>query len=79
MKQKKTCCKSMPRCAGCPVLAARRRQRAGRFSGATASVFSEIYGAQPRPLPASVADALRALSLARNRSTASSRSSQRPS
>jgi len=67
----------MPRCAGCPVLAARRRGRTTPRALATASVFSDIYAAQPRPLPASVIDALAALSLARERPGAASRRIQR--
>jgi hypothetical protein len=39
-------------------------------------VFAEIYGAQPRPLPASVIDALATLALARRPPTV--RSSPRP-
>lgn len=65
MKQKKTCCRSMPRCARCPVLAVRRARAAPR-SGTLASVFAEIYSGQPRPLPASVTEALAALALARH-------------
>jgi hypothetical protein len=67
----------MPRCAGCPVLVARRRGRTTPRPIAAASVFADIYGAQPRPLPASVTDALAALSLARERPSAASRRIQR--
>jgi hypothetical protein len=78
VKQKKTCCRSMPRCASCPVLAAHHRVRATPRALSAASVFSDIYGAQPRPLPASVIDALAALSLARERPAASARRVERP-
>ena len=58
---KKACCRSTPRCASCPVLVARARSAAARRT----SLFDEIYGGRPSALPASVTDALVALSLAR--------------
>jgi hypothetical protein len=55
-----------------------RRVRAAARSGATATAFSEIFGAQPRPLPTSVVDALAALALARHPPSVSLRSAPRP-
>ena len=77
MKQKRTCCRSTPRCASCPVLAARRLRAAPRC-GAPATVFSEIFSTQPRPLPTSVIDDLAALALARHPPRVSLRSAPRP-
>ena len=55
---KRTCCRSTPRCAGCPVLLLARR----RMLGAPPDVFAEILGGRPvRPLPESVERALEEL------------------
>jgi hypothetical protein len=59
------CCRSTPRCAGCPVraIAAARNQRE---LGEPAALIAEILtGGAPRSLPASVAAALASLELAR--------------
>jgi hypothetical protein len=60
----KRCCRSSPRCAGCPVraLTAARKQRGATE---TAALVTEILGARaPRPLPESVSSALEQLELA---------------
>ena len=51
---KTRCCRSTPRCAGCPVLmlAARRRQ------AGMPDLFAEILGGRTRALPESVVRAL---------------------
>jgi hypothetical protein len=62
---KTKCCRSTPRCAGCPVRAV---AAAGKYRelGEPAALTAEILaGAAPRPLPASVAAALATLELAR--------------
>lgn len=62
---KKRCCRSMPRCAACPVraAAAARAQQAGDDP---AAIIGEILGGRPaRPLPRSVAAALADLEFAR--------------
>ena len=52
---KRTCCRSTPRCAGCPVLLMARR----RMLGEAPDLFAEILGGRPvRPLPESVERAL---------------------
>jgi hypothetical protein len=60
---KKRCCRSTPRCAGCPVraVAAARTQAAGDDP---AALLAEILR-PARPLPNSVAAALADLELAR--------------
>jgi hypothetical protein len=62
---KKRCCRSTPRCAGCPVraVAARRARQAGDNP---AVLLAEILrGRRRRALPRSVAAALADLELAR--------------
>jgi hypothetical protein len=71
-ESKKTCCRSTPRCAGCPVLAARARRRAQSGSGGWASLFEEVYGARSNVLPLSVTEALAGYSLHRNAGSTSS-------
>lgn len=71
---KQTCCRSTPRCANCPVLAARARSRSRR----TASLFDEIYNPGPAALPDSVTDALIALALARRPRHSAARSALSP-
>jgi hypothetical protein len=55
------CCRSSPRCAGCPVraLAAARKHR--ELSETAALVTEILAGRAPRPLPASVGAALEQL------------------
>ena len=64
-KQKKTCCRSSPRCASCPVLMARVPSASPPRSAGLASLFAEIYGSGRAVLPASVTDALNGLDQAR--------------
>jgi hypothetical protein len=62
---KKRCCRSTPRCAGCPVRAAAagREQQAGDDP---AALVAEIMRGRPgRRLPRSVAAAVAALEIAR--------------
>jgi hypothetical protein len=61
----KTCCRSCPRCADCPVLlAARVRHRGDR--DAVASLVDEIFAGSPRRrLPEPVLRALETLDSAR--------------
>ena len=55
---KRTCCRTTPRCAGCPVLLAARR----RTGTAAHDLFTEILsGRTARPLPESVLRALEEL------------------
>jgi hypothetical protein len=55
---KRTCCRTTPRCAGCPVLLAARR----RNGAAAHDLFTEILsGRTARPLPESVLRALEEL------------------
>jgi hypothetical protein len=55
---KRTCCRSLPRCADCPVLLVARRERVPR-APTTASLVDEVLrGRDPRPLPSAVLDAL---------------------
>ena len=52
---KRTCCRSTPRCAGCPVVLMARR----RMLGEAPDLFAEILVGRPvRPLPESVERAL---------------------
>lgn len=57
----KKCCRSTPRCAGCPVraLSAARKQR--ELSETAALVTEMLAGRAPRPLPASISAALEQL------------------
>ena len=62
---KSTCCRSTPRCAGCPVLA-RRAQIDATGRRATARLVDEVLsGSGVRAYPPSVQAALRDLELAR--------------
>ena len=56
---KARCCRSLPRCADCPVLLAAR----ARFRRADpgAEVFALVRAAPPRELPTCVVDALQTL------------------
>jgi len=55
---KEKCCRSTPRCAGCPARAI-ALARAQREHGETALLVTEILGGRPAsPLPDSVAAAL---------------------
>ena len=60
---KTTCCRSAPRCAGCPVLLAARARR--RHDDSTAALIESVLAAGPRPLPECVATALAELEAAR--------------
>jgi hypothetical protein len=63
MKQR--CCRSTPRCAGCPVLAV-AAARAQQAPDDPAALLAEILLRRPvRPLPRGVATALAELELAR--------------
>jgi hypothetical protein len=62
---KTKCCRSTPRCAGCPVragAAARKYRELGEPAALTAEIFAV---SAPRVLPPSVAAALASLELAR--------------
>jgi hypothetical protein len=62
---KSRCCRSTPRCAGCPVLARAAARRVTTHS-LTAALITEVFvGRQPPPLPAAVLDALERLDAAR--------------
>jgi hypothetical protein len=69
----KSCCRSTPRCAGCPALVLRPR-RPGR---GPAALFDEIYGRRSAPLPDSVAAALAALAEARRPAVTASGAARR--
>ncbi len=59
------CCRSLPRCAGCPVRAAEAARRQRQLDE-PAVLVSEILGGRPvRQLPQGVASALAAIELAR--------------
>jgi hypothetical protein len=64
---KRQCCRSVPRCADCPVrIAAAARWRSA--SDEPAALIGEILAGQPLPrLPESVTVALETLELARSR------------
>ena len=58
---KSRCCRSLPRCAECPVvLAARARARAAE-GHPVADAFALVRAAPPRELPVCVLDALAAI------------------
>jgi hypothetical protein len=64
-KVKTTCCRSMPRCAGCPVVLA-SRERTQQRAGARAALVEEmLVGRPPRALPEPVQAALQQLVAAR--------------
>jgi hypothetical protein len=52
------CCRSLPRCATCPVVLAARARAGASPAG---DLFDVLRGAPPRELPACVLDALRTL------------------
>jgi len=71
----KKCCRSSPRCAGCPVLEL-ATARKGRELSQTAALITEILaGRAARPLPPSVAAALEQLRAAAAPATAAAASS----
>jgi hypothetical protein len=57
------CCRSTPRCAGCPVLVARRR----KTDSATQQLIADVLIGRDRALPAAVAEQLELLAAARRR------------
>jgi hypothetical protein len=62
---KSRCCRSTPRCAGCPVLARAAARHVAAHS-LTAALITEVFaGRQSPPLPANVLDALERLDAAR--------------
>jgi hypothetical protein len=62
---KSRCCRSTPRCAGCPVLA-RAATRQVTTHSLTAALITEVFvGRQPPPLPATVLNELQQLDAAR--------------
>jgi hypothetical protein len=64
-KVKTSCCRTTPRCAGCPVLLA-SRARVQQRAGARAALVEEmLVGRPPRPLPEPVQAALERLGSAR--------------
>ena len=56
---KARCCRSLPRCADCPVVVAAAARRFARTPAA--DVFATVRAAPPRELPVCVVDALQAL------------------
>jgi hypothetical protein len=65
-KIKTTCCRSSPRCAGCPVVLAARARVVEQRAGTRAALVEEmLVGRAPRPLPAPVQSALQQLVAAR--------------
>jgi hypothetical protein len=62
---KSRCCRSTPRCAGCPVLARAAARHVAAHSLAAALITEVFVGRQPPPLPATVLDALERLDAAR--------------
>jgi hypothetical protein len=57
-KAKTTCCRSLPRCAGCPVVLAARARSQQRAAGRAALVEEFLIGRPARPLPEPVRAAL---------------------
>ena len=64
-KVKTSCCRSSPRCAGCPVLLASRARMQRRVGARAALVEEVLAGRPPRPLPEPVRAALERLGSAR--------------
>ena len=64
-KVKPTCCRSMPRCAGCPVVLAARARVEQRADARAALVEEMLIGRPRRPLPEPVEAALERLVAAR--------------
>jgi hypothetical protein len=61
---KSKCCRSTPRCAGCPVLATAAARRTETQS-LTAALIADVFaGRDARPLPATVLHALEQLDAA---------------
>jgi hypothetical protein len=66
-KVKTTCCRSMPRCSGCPVVAVARARTQQQRAGARAALVEEmLVGRPPRALPEPVQAALQQLVAARS-------------
>jgi hypothetical protein len=63
-KVKTSCCRTTPRCAGCPVLLA-SHARTQQRTGARAALVEEMLVGRPRPLPEPVQAALERLGTAR--------------
>ncbi len=65
---KRKCCRTSPRCAGCPVLVAARARLGERpCATATALLIEEVLvGRPPRQLPPAVEQALDELAAARS-------------
>jgi hypothetical protein len=64
---KTKCCRSSPRCAGCPALAVAAARRERQLTE-TATLVAEILGDRPAPhLPPAVVQALDRLQRARRR------------
>ena len=66
-KVKTSCCRSLPRCASCPVVLAARARRQAQLDGRAALVEEMLLGRPARPLPEPVQHALLQLSAARSR------------
>ena len=66
-KAKTTCCRSLPRCASCPVVLASRVRAQQRAGDRAALVEEFLIGRGPRPLPEPVQSALQGLVAARAR------------
>jgi hypothetical protein len=64
-KAKTTCCRTLPRCAGCPVVLAARARSQQRAAGRAALVEEFLIGRPARPLPEPVQSALQTLMAAR--------------
>jgi hypothetical protein len=63
---KSRCCRSSPRCAGCPVRVAAATRRDRRLTE-SAALVAEILGGRPAtPLPAGVVEALERFRRARD-------------
>lgn len=65
VKVKTSCCRSSPRCAGCPVVLAARARVAHRTDARAALVEEMLVGRPPRALPEPVQMALERLVTAR--------------
>jgi hypothetical protein len=59
------CCRTTPRCAGCPVRVMAARKRGMRATRTAALVEDVFRGAEPRSVPPSVTLALSRLEVAR--------------
>jgi hypothetical protein len=66
-KVKTSCCRSSPRCAGCPVVLAAGARRQARVTSRAELVEEVLVGRTARPLPEPVERALRELVVARGR------------